>query len=322
MTELRVGVLNNLRSGRSSTRVSEALALLASRPEIVHVETRDGSHVPEALAHFEREGVGLLVVNGGDGTVQRVLTELLGARRTGPWLPRIAPIRGGRTNMTASDLGARRNPIRGLAEVLDAARAGLLDQRAVERPVLRVELGPDGGVHYGTFCGIGMLYQAVQLPTQYLPRNRAQGLFGAGAVLATLVARAAAGRLGGVLTAEKIQLAMDGEPPEHRELRLVMATTAERLFLGIRPFWGRESGSVRLTTIAADAKGLARAAVGILRGRPPVWVSPEFGYLSRNCDEVIFRVDCGVTIDGELFHPAPGRIVRLTADHRVRFVRA
>jgi len=169
VTELRVGVLNNLRSGRSSTRVRKALALLATRPEVRHVETQDGSHVPEALARFKREGVGLLVVNGGDGTLQRVLTELLRAPGVAPWLPRIAPIRGGRTNMTASDLGARLNPIRGLTEVLDAARAGLLDLRAVERPVLRVEFGPDGGVHYGTFCGLGMLYRAVQLPTQYLP---------------------------------------------------------------------------------------------------------------------------------------------------------
>lgn len=262
MTQLRVGVLNNLRSGRSSARVRKALGLLASQPDILHIETRDGSHVPEALDRFEQEGIELLVVNGGDGTVQRVLTELLGARGTAPWLPRIAPIRGGRTNMTASDLGARRNPIRGLAEVLDAARAGRLDERAVVRPVLRVEFEPDGGVHFGTFCGVGMLYQAVQLTTRHLPRNRSQGLFGAGAVLATLVARAASGRNGGILAAEKIQLSMDGGPPEHKELRLVMATTAERLFLGIQPFWGRENGPVRLTTIAADAQGqIGRAHV-------------------------------------------------------------
>lgn len=319
---LRIGVLNNLRSGRGRSRVHRVLSVLAAHPEVLHLETASASLVPEALAEFEKEGVELLVVNGGDGTLQRVLTELLGREGGASWLPRIALLRGGRTNVSGIDLGSHRDAARGLADLLAAARAGRLAEREVVRPVLRADLGGDDGVQYGIFFGAGMLYRAVQLTPRYFPEGRAQGLFGAGTVTATLLGRAAFGSLGGVLQADKLQVAVDDRPPEARELRLIMATTAQRLFLGLRPFWGREAGPVRLTLLAADARRLPRAAWGVLRGRPPAWATPELGYESHNCERVAFRLDCGVTLDGELFAPLSGRSVELTGDRRVRFVRA
>jgi len=319
---VRIGVLNNLRSGRGMSRVQQILALLESHGDVLHLETDSAALVPEALADFEKEGVDLLVVNGGDGTLQRILSELLGRDDGSAWLPGVAPIRGGRTNMSAIDLGSHRHPARGLSALIDAARNGRLAEREVSRPVLRVDLGSEDGVQYGVFFGAGMLHRAVQLTHNHFPEGRAQGLFGAGIVTAVLLGRAAFGRTGGVLHAEKMQVSVDGELAESRELRLVMATSADRLFLGLRPFWGRGAGGVRLTTLSADVQGLKRAALGVLRGRPPAWATPETGYGSWNCEGVAFRLDCGVTIDGELFDPQEGRAVEITADRRLRFFRA
>ena len=61
--------------------------------------------LPEALGEFARNRIDLLVVNGGDGTLQHALTEILGGDDF-EQIPMIAPLRGGRTNMTALDLGA------------------------------------------------------------------------------------------------------------------------------------------------------------------------------------------------------------------------
>jgi hypothetical protein len=90
----------------------------------------------------------------------------------------------------------------------------------------------------------------------------------------------------------------------------------------MRPFWGRGPGAVRLTLLAADAHRLTRAAPGILRGRPADWVSPEHGYESHAGEHVELRLDCGLTLDGELFDEQPGRTVALGGDRRIRFVRA
>ena len=50
-------------------------------------------------------------------------------------------------------------------------------------------------------------------------------------------------------------------------------------------------------------------------------MNPENGYTSRNVDRAELRMDCGFTVDGEIFEPEPDEIVTLSADHRVTFVR-
>ena len=79
---------------------------------------------------------------------------------------------------------------------------------------------------------------------------------------------------------------------------------------------------MHFTSISSDSYRMARSFPGILRGRPQEYVTQENGYVSRNLDRVQMRFDCGFTVDGELFDPEPGRVVELTADRTVRFVRA
>jgi hypothetical protein len=258
------------------------------------------------------------VLNGGDGTIQLALTQLFADGA--PWQPWIAPIRGGRTNMTALDLGAHRDAVRGLAELLAAVRSGRLAERVHVRSVLRVECGDE--VHLGMFLGAGMLHRAVALTHRAFPDGRAQGVFGAGLVTGVLIARAAAGTLRGVLSPDKMRLSLDGVSQEPAEILLAMATTLDRLFLRLNPFWGREDAPVRVTTIAAGARGLSRAASGVLRGRPAAHVRPENGYRSCNVRELVIQLDAGLVLDGELYPPQPDRVVRVGAVEGVRFLRA
>lgn len=318
---MRIGLLSNLRAGRREASVARVLRVLRGRRDVFHLETSSSQMVSGALERFAEAGVELLVVNGGDGAVQHVLTELLAGddRR---WLPSLAPIRGGRTNMIALELGAQPDPAKGLQDLLDAAAAGRIGERSVERPVLRVALAGEETAQYGMFFGAGMLYRAIKLTHRSFPEGKAQGLFGAAIVTATLLGRAAAGRRGGVLVPDKMQIALDGDPVRPEELVLVMGTTLRRLFFGMQPFWGVGPGPLRFTAIASGARRLALAAAGILRGSPPPHATPEAGYWSRNVEDAALRLDCGVTIDGELFPPVPERVVRLSARDRLRFVRA
>lgn len=76
---MRIGLLNNLRAGRSEVQVARLLKCIERHPDILHVETTHAAAVPEALGEFAREGVDVLAVNGGDGTLMRVLTEVIGS---------------------------------------------------------------------------------------------------------------------------------------------------------------------------------------------------------------------------------------------------
>jgi diacylglycerol kinase (ATP) len=313
---MQIGVLTNLRAGRVSAAARSVRELLAAHRGVLHLETHSSDEVDEALAAFAREGVGLLVVNGGDGTLQRTLTRIL-TPQPRRWLPLVAPLRGGRTNTSALSLGAQRHPGRGLAAILEAARACALAERVHERPVMRAELG-SGGVQHGMFFGAGMLYEAIRVTHAKFPEGRAQGHLGASLTTAALVARGILGRYGGVLSPAKVQVVLDGVAVQPQEFLMVMATTLDRLFLRMRPFWGEEDGPLRFSTIAARPRGLRNIFRVLGGGAPTV---PDEGYISHNVECVALRFDGGLTVDGELFGPEPGRTVTLSAPDRVRFVR-
>ncbi len=320
---MRIGLLNNLRAGRSTSRVTRLLQFLKSHPEVVSVETDSALAVPEALSELARQEVDLLAINGGDGTVQHALTEILGQRAFEDRVPLIAPLRGGSTNMTALDVGAHRDPRTGMANLIAAVREGTLDERLVERKVLRVEYGATRQRLYGMFFGGGMIAKAIELNHRLFKKDtRGQGVFSATLVTAGLVARAALGQTAGILEPNKVQLLLDGEPVARSEFLMVISTSLQRLFAGMRPFWGSGSGGVRFTAFASDAENFKAAVPGILRGKPRAFVSEESGYLSRNVKRAEMRFDCGFTVDGELVMPDPGCVASLTADESVSFVRA
>lgn len=318
---MKIGVLNNLRAGQSGNTVSRVLSLLSAYPEVTHVETDHAGALPEALAEFARNRIDLLVVNGGDGTLQHALTEILGGDDFDQ-IPMIAPLRGGRTNMTALDLGAQRDPVKGLASVLEAARTRRLADRMVRRPVLRVAYHRGFSVQYGMFFGAGMIHRAIALTHRLFPKGRNHGVLGPGLVTASLIGKTLLRPRSGVLAPDKVQMLLDGEGVPQGEFRLVIASSLNRLFLRMNPFWGEGPGPVRFTCAASGAKDFSKAAVGMLRGRPKPFVTQEAGYTSKNVQRAEMRFDCGFTVDGEIFAPRSDETVTLTGDRRVTFVRA
>jgi hypothetical protein len=304
------------------------LGFLRSHPDVLHVETENAGVMPDALAELARQEVDLLVVNGGDGTLQYVLTEILGNGAFGDRVPMIAPLRAGRTNMSALDLSAHRNPLRGLEELIACAEDGRIAERVEPRRVLRVSYGYGiaRASQYGMFFGAGLIKRAIELNHRLFDNDTqksfVEGVPGATLVTAGLIGRAISGDHSGILTPDKVQIMLDGEEVGHGEFHLVIASTLSRLFARMRPFWGQGPGGVRFTAVGAPAQRIGSAAVGILRGQPQDWVTPENGYTSRNVDHAELRMSCGFTVDGELWQPDPGRGIALTAERVVHFVRA
>jgi choline kinase len=319
----RIGVLSNLRAGRSHKQVARLLTLLRDHPEVAHVETSCADAVPEAIAALADAEVEVLAVHGGDGTLHRTLTELLVERPFGERLPALVPLRGGRTNMTALDIGAGRDPVRGLADVLAAAARGELARRVVRRRVVCVEHGPRRERLYGMFFGAGVIHRGIELAHRVVLRGTSQGVLGGTLVTAGLLARAALLRdAAGILAPDKIHALLDGEPLEPPELTLAMATTLDRLFARMRPFWGEGPGGLRFTALGAGVPRLAHNALGILRGRPGPQAREADGYTSRNLRSLRLRMDCGFTVDGELVAPQPDRLLAVSATEPLQFIRA
>jgi diacylglycerol kinase family enzyme len=318
---LRFGLINNLRAGRNKRRVRDVVSEIEGARDVVHAVTTSAEMVPEALAQMEREQVELLVVNGGDGTLERVLTGLLANGRPG-WLPVIAPLRGGRTNVAASDFGAARDSAAGLRELLADARAGRLATRVLERGVLRVTPKHGGAVRCGMFVGAGLLGRAVTWTSRKLPKGRAQETFGVGLVLGKLLFDVVASRDSALTRAEKIRVSFDGQPLPDEERLITLFTTLERLIFGIRPYWGTGDGAMRATLVRGGAPRIATTVPRILVGCAPAFATPEHGYTSANLSRAELRCDCEVTVDGELFPVEPDAAYTIEAEPRVRFARA
>lgn len=317
---MRIGILSNLQAGGDGVRVARVLDHLSKYPDIVHVETEHSNVAPDAVRELAEAGIGILVVNGGDGTLQRSLTEVLCA--TSPFAdpPLVAPLRSGRTCMSALDIGSARDPVEALDRVVFLAANGRAESAVVDRAVLHVSLEPDGIDHYGTFFGGGVIYRAILLAHRLFPKEKGQGVLGSGLVTAGLLTRAAFGKDGHILDADPMDVTLDGTQLAEHEFQLLMATTLRRLFLRMRPFWGKGPGGLHFTGLAAGALRHPWAVAHILAGRAPQRADVDPRYTSRNVDEIRLRMDCGATLDGELFEPLAGRSARLLADRRVRFV--
>jgi diacylglycerol kinase (ATP) len=330
---VRIGVLSNLRAGGGSKGARKVLEHLRHYPDILHLETDSGALVPGAVREFAAAGIGILVVNGGDGTLQRALTEVLcpGSPfgREARDLPMIAPLRTGRTSMSAYDIGSPRDPRKAIDRLVARAKGGRLQESLVHRAALRMTLDPDGVDLWGTFFGVGVIYRGTLLTHRIFPKGKAQGVFGSTVVTAGLVAKMLTGRPPVTpdaeedpLTIDRIAAVLDGENLEVGEgFQLLLATTLHRLIAGIRPFWGRGPGGIRFTAVRPGCFRRPQELARLLRGRTPA-SGPDHSdlYVSRNLEKVELTLDCGISLDGEMFGPRPGRRATLSADHRIRFL--
>lgn len=259
--------------------------------------------------------VDLLVVIGGDGTLQAALSHL----HPGPW-PTVLPIPGGTTNMSARDLGLRGSPsalLLSLARQLEASRG----VGVRERPVLCLERPGEAPV-VGLFLGAGAIAAGVNY---FRERVRGLGVTGekasALAVLRVLLPllTGRGDRQRAPLTA---RLVLDGAQVHQGEQLLILVTALDRLLFGARPYWGQGPGALRCTVLARRPKRLLRRLPALLQGRPGRRLLPEHGYRSWNLDHLELELDGPVVVDGELYS-APGRggPVQVTAAGPVPFAR-
>lgn len=96
---------------------------LASELKLEVVATRYRGHASELAARAAMEGVDLVVVLGGDGTVNEALNGLL-VDGPHPQVPALGVVPGGSANVFARALGAPRDPLEATHQLLGALATG------------------------------------------------------------------------------------------------------------------------------------------------------------------------------------------------------
>jgi diacylglycerol kinase family enzyme len=123
---MRALLVVNPKATLTSARERDVLArALGSDLKVDLVETTHRGHAIELGARAVAEAYDLVVVLGGDGTINEVVNGLLGP---GEWpgpseeTPALAVVPGGSTNVFSRALGISRDPVEATSELLEALR--------------------------------------------------------------------------------------------------------------------------------------------------------------------------------------------------------
>jgi hypothetical protein len=315
---VKVSILTNTANRYNRRHPDVGETIRAALPGALYRDTRGIAEIEPALAEIADAGTELLVLNGGDGTVQKVVTALL-ARSAQYTPPMLALLPGGTTNMTARSINAQalgfQRALRALSDLVPGLAVG--HPAVIERPAVVATL-PDHTQVAGFFWGMGAILRGIEYCQKTVYEAGIGGEQASGVALVRTVigiARRQPPFAGGAT----VELA--GCTPSGRfEASILLATTLEQLFLGIRPFWGEPQGALRGVLVEEPARRLIRNLPALLRGRPNRHMTAATGYHPINTETLEVTAAGRFTLDGELYD-LPAGTLRLAPSIPLRFLR-
>jgi diacylglycerol kinase family enzyme len=284
----RIGVVRNPKSHGNRIRPP------GPTPEGVRLVEPFGRDALRAeLEIFARDGLDLLIIDGGDGTVRDVISLL--PHTFGEALPLLAVLPSGKTNVLAIDLGTPDDWR--LEEALIAARRS--EPMIKSRPPLRVSWADERPCLQGFFFGVGAPVKATSLSQKV----HKVGFFHNLAVGVTIVTAALGALFGGARDEWRegvpAELVLDGENQPGGDRFAVVATALKRLPFGLKPFGAPREG-LKLLDVDAPPHRLLKALPMVLSGKV-VPALEGMGYRRRDPRQVSLAGGAPFVLDGEIF---------------------
>lgn len=316
-----VALLSNPKSTGNRQTLPRVRSYCANNPDIFHYEVEHVDQIGRAFQTIARVNPAVIVINGGDGTVQASLTELYQGEHFTGRAPPIAVLPNGKTNLIALDLGIHGDPIKALERILDIAKSGvedhvvareliaLSDGEAETRPVLGMFLG-----------GAGLADTMLYCRNQIYPLGLSNGLshfITALAVVFSLLFGVRARFLPPSSKPVRISLIRDGQLAGRFSVLIV--TTLEKLLLGVQTGGGGR-GTMKLMAVDQSVAALMRLVWGSLFRR--IGKARMEGIHLEQGDMIRIEGDrSSVILDGELFEASEGKPIVLRSTQPVPFLR-
>jgi hypothetical protein len=318
----RIALLSNPKSTGNLAQLPRIRAFCADHPDIFHYEVEHASQVGEALKTIARIRPKVLVINGGDGTVQAALTEIHNGGHFEGEAPPVAVLPSGKTNLIALDLGAQGDPIAALERLIAIAQ-GDLGPFVVARELIALRNGVnDDKPVIGMFLGGAgladtMLYCRDKIYPLGLPNSLAH-VITAVALLARMFLRAKASYLPPDPKPLNVSLRDVGSTLTGR-FSLLAVTTLEMLLLS-SDLGDRREGTLKLLAIEERPMSLIRAFAASLGGK--LGRSRFRGVHFEQADAITIEGDSSsVILDGETFSAETGSPIHLRPAQPLAFVK-
>ncbi len=299
-------IINNMNAGKNKAHAYNKSNFI---PHIVNdtfaMDTYSMDDLGVALDFVKKEGINLLMINGGDGTMQMTMTELI-KHLPEDRIPIILPLRGGTMNMVANNLGVRKSPIdtvRIIMRHVAAFNRGEEDLSTIPLKVLKIK-DARYGVRYGFTFSNGVVYRiqkayyATGNPSFQTAANLTTALIGS-FVLGTPTGRKYFERM-------KVCIEIDGRTYPYDKVMLSVASVLKKLVLWFKPFYESEKKgldkfyflavSMDSFTIIANIRALS---TGKLRSEK------SFNNVAH---EIRIQAEGGYGVDGELTEDVPSDV--------------
>ena len=314
-----VALLSNPHSTGNRALLPRIRAFCARHNDVFHYEVEEVGQIPDAMRTIARVTPKVIVINGGDGSVQAALTELHCGRYFGEAPPPVAVLPNGKTNLIALDLGAAGDPLVALERIVRLAQSDLAPH-TVQRELIALSEGRDSRPVLGMFLGGAGLADTI-----LFCRNKVYPLGLPNSVCHLLTALA-------VLVSVLLGIRATFLPPRPSEVRvslgrgghlsgrytLLVVTTLERLLFRSKIQAG--GGRLKLMAVEQGPASLLRVVLASIAGR--LGRNRMNGVHIEQGDEIEIEGDrSNVILDGELFTARAGRPIVLRTTPPVPFLK-
>ena len=294
----RIGIVFNRRAHRN---LQQAGALPTVDRSLDWASPQTEAELSALLARFAARRVDAIVVDGGDGTIRDVITAAAAHFPDG--LPQLAVVPSGKTNALAFDLGIPRDWT--LDDALATIASGRISQRS---PIEIARIDGTTPMVRGFLFGAGNFVKATALAQGVHRLGAFRGLAVAMSIGAAIAQTMFAGAGNPWRRGERIRVDLpDGRTIEHR-LYLMIASTLERLPLGLKPF-GRVRAGLKLLGIDSPPRRIMIAAPALLAGSEADWLR-RAGYHRIDADRLDVTLGGGFILDGEAYEGGALSIAR------------
>ena len=318
----RIALLSNPKSTGNVAQLPKIREFCDSHPDVFHYEVEQASQIGEAMRIIARVRPKVLVINGGDGTVQATLTELYNGGHFEDEPPPVAVLPSGKTNLIALDLGSRGDPVLALERLIELARNDDLARYTEPRELIALRRGDcDERPTIGMFLGGAALAETMLYCREKIyPLGLPNGIAHVIAALAGFL-KLVLGLKADFLPPDTkpISLSFSDERGLNGRFSLLMITTLERVLMSMH-LGDRREGALKLLAVEERPGSVIGAFIASVAGK--LGRSKLHGVHFAQADEITIEAESSeLILDGETFRAEAGRPIRLRTAEPLSFVK-
>jgi|GEM_PF-4510075 len=303
---MKIALITNPNSGWNKKHKDDVSAALAKHDpdgHITHYQTPSVELLEEALMQCADNNIDFLIINGGDGTIDDVVTLIRTRNIFTKKDPAYAFLPGGTTNMTHQAMRKGRHVIGGLRAILNDIYSDVdIRSRLADRALLKLDIKDHGRVLYGFFFGAAAIPKLISYARNKLHKRGLSGKLGHLIMFFTLIVKLVRGSVYNdpLLHPKEIQYGFEAYKWRDSDAVLLYVTSLPRLLLGLKT--GVDNNHYCLGGLGVPYRKLLRSLPLFWRGKTPQdGSSAFFSFLFKRGMTMGMKLRGSFTLDGALY---------------------